>query len=83
MASIISGVFFHELASGAGLVERVGQLAVATTAQLEGLQPRVEAALLLIEQTVEQQNGGFNFVSGNLQGGSIRHRGEEFHSPAG
>src|SRR5580658_6997451 len=40
------GRFFHELASGAGLVERVGQLAVATTAHLEGLQPRVEAALL-------------------------------------
>jgi hypothetical protein len=64
-------------------VEKVGQLAVAATAQLEGLQPGIEAALLLIEQTVEQQNGGFDFLGGNLQHGRILHRGQEFHCPAG
>ena len=63
-------------------VEKVSQLAVAATAQFEGLQPGIEAALLFIEQTVEQQNGGFDFLGGNLQHRGIRHRGQEFHSTA-
>ena len=63
-------------------IEKIGQLAVAATAQLEGLQSGIEAALLLIEQTVKQQNGGFDFLGGNLQHGRIRHRGQELHSTA-
>jgi len=47
-------------------VEEVGQLAVAATAQLEGLQAGIEAALLLVEQTVEQEDSGFHFLGGNI-----------------
>jgi hypothetical protein len=41
-------------------IEKVRQLAVAATPQLEGLQSGVQAALLLVQQTVEQQGGGFD-----------------------
>lgn len=42
-------------------------------AQLDGFQAGEEAALLLVEQTVEQQNGGLEFIGRDLEGGGIRH----------
>jgi hypothetical protein len=63
-------------------VEKVGQLAIAATAQLERFQAGIEAALLLIEQTVEQEDGGFHFPGGNLQQGRIHPGGQELHGTA-
>src|SRR5207249_1953653 len=60
-------------------IEKVGQLAVAATAQLERLQSGIETALLLIERTIEQQDGRFDFLGGKLQHSRIRHGGQEFH----
>ena len=36
--------------------------AVAAVAQLHGFQTGVRAALLLVQQTVEQDDGGFNLI---------------------
>jgi hypothetical protein len=46
-------------------IEEVGQLAIAATAQLERLQSGIQAALLLVQQTVEQEDGGFHFLLGS------------------
>lgn len=46
---------------------------VAAMPQLDGFQAGKEAALLFVQQTVEQQNGSFEFVGRNLEGGGICH----------
>ena len=48
-------------------IEEVGQLTVAATAQFERLQSGIQAALLFVQQTVEQQDGGLHFLRGDLQ----------------
>ena len=59
-------------------VEEAGQLTIATPAQLERLQSGIQAALLLVQQTVEQQDGGLHLFRGDLQ-----HRGrQELHGTA-
>lgn len=63
-------------------VEEVGQLAIAATAQLERLQSDIQAALLLVQQAVEQEDGGFQFFLRDLQQGRIHHRGDGFHGAA-
>jgi hypothetical protein len=57
-------------------------LTVAATAEFEGLQSGIEAALLLVEQTAEQEDGGFHFLGENIQHGRIDHGGQEFHGTA-
>ena len=56
---------------------------VAAVSQLDGLQTRKEAALLLVQQTVEQQNGGLQFIRRNLESGSISHQRNSAQSLSG
>jgi hypothetical protein len=46
-------------------IEEVGQLMIAATAQLQRLQSGIQSALLLVQQTIEQENRGFQFVLGD------------------
>ena len=52
--------------------EEVSQPMIAATAQLKRLQSGKQAALLLVQQAVEQQNGGFQFLLRDLQHRHIR-----------
>jgi hypothetical protein len=60
-------------------VEKVGQLTIAATAQFERLQSGIQAALLLVQQAVEQKNRGFQLLLGDLQYRHIRQCGNSFH----
>jgi hypothetical protein len=99
MASITSGVFFHQFAPGAGLpdpadldiliqqlaaaagdgvrieAQELGQHAVAAVAEFHGFQTGVQAALLLVQQTVKQDDGGFHLIGGHFQTSGIENRG--------
>ena len=83
-ASSAHAVHFHVLSQqllsspGHGVrieIEEVGQLAIATTAQLQRLQSDIQTALLLIQQAVEQEDGGFQFLLRNLKNRRICHGG--------
>ena len=63
-------------------VEEVGQLTIATPAQFERLQSGIQTALLLVQQTVEQQDGGLHFLRRDLQHRGIHHGGQELHGTA-
>jgi hypothetical protein len=54
-------------------VEEIGQLTIAATAQFERLQSGIQAALLLVQQTVEQQDGGFYFLGCDFQHRRVPH----------
>ena len=47
--------------------EVLGQNAVAAVSQLHGLQTGEQPTLLLVEQAVENQNGGFEFIGRYLK----------------
>ena len=51
------------------------QHAVAAVAEFEGLQTGIQAALLLVQQAVKQDDGGFHFIGRHFQPGGIDHRG--------
>jgi hypothetical protein len=63
-------------------VQEIGQLTVTPTAQFERLQSGIQAALLLVQQTVEQQDGRLDVLSGDLQHGGVCHGRQEFHGTA-
>ena len=42
--------------------EEVGQESISATAKFDGFQTRIETPLLLVEQTIEEQNGGLEFI---------------------
>jgi hypothetical protein len=49
--------------NGVGIqAEEAGQNRVAAVAQFDGFQAGEKAALLLVQQTVEQQYGGLEFI---------------------
>ena len=54
--------------------EELGQNTIAAVSQLHGLQPCEQATLLFVEQTVEKQNGSFEFIGRYLERGSIGHQ---------
>ena len=54
--------------------EEFGQNANATVSQLDGFQAGEEAALLLVQHTVKQQDGGLEFLRRNLKGGGVGHQ---------
>ena len=54
--------------------EQCGQGTVTTVPQFDRFQAGEEAALLLVQQTVEQQNGGLEFLGRNLEDGGIGHQ---------
>ncbi len=51
--------------------EEFRQNAIAAMSKFDGFQTSEQATLLLIEQAVEKQNGGFEFIGGDLENGSI------------
>ena len=57
-------------------IEEVGQLAIAPTTQLQRLQAGIQAALLLVQQAVEEENGGFQLLLRDLQHRGVRHGGD-------
>src|SRR5215472_2070826 len=59
-------------------VEEIGPLTISTPAQEERLQSGVEPALLFVEQAVEEEDGGFGFLFGDLPPGRIPHGREGF-----
>jgi hypothetical protein len=54
--------------------EEFGQNSIAAVSQLHGLQAGEQSTLLLVEQAVEKQNGGFEFIGRYLESGSIGHQ---------
>jgi len=54
--------------------EEFGQNVIAAVSQLDGFQAGEEAALLLVQQTVEQQDGGLEFRRRNLKRGGVGHQ---------
>jgi hypothetical protein len=55
--------------------KKLGQQAVAAMAKLHGFQPGKQGALLLIQQTVEQDDGRFHLIGRHCQTGGIDNRG--------
>jgi hypothetical protein len=54
--------------------EEFGHNAIAAVSQLHGLQTGEQPPLLFVEQAVEKQNGGFEFIGRYLESGSIGHQ---------
>jgi hypothetical protein len=55
--------------------QKFGQDTIAAVPQLDGFQAGEQAALLLIQQTVEQHNGSLEFMGGNLESRGVGHQG--------
>ena len=73
-------ILIQQLVAAAGDGVRIeakkfGQQAVAAVAEFHGFQAGVQAALLLVQQTVEQDDGGFHLIGGHFQTGGIDNRG--------
>ena len=73
-------ILIQQLAAAAGdgvriEAQKFGQHAVAAVAEFHGFQTGVQAALLLVQQTVEQDDGGFHFIGRHFQAGGIDHGG--------
>ena len=51
--------------------EEFGQNAIAAVSQLDGFQPGKQTTLLLVEQAIEKQDGGFEFIGRYLESGGI------------
>ena len=55
--------------------QEIAEQSVAAVAQADGLQPGKQSALLFIEQAIEQQDGGLEFIGRSLEvGGMDSHR---------
>ena len=60
--------------NGMGIqAKKFGHHAIAAVSQLHGLQTSEEAPLLLIEQTVEKEDGRLEFIRGYPQGRGVSH----------
>ena len=73
-------ILIQQLAAAAGDGVRIeakefGQHAVAAMAEFHGFQTGVQAALLFVQQTVEQDDGSFHLIGRHFQAGGIDHRG--------
>jgi hypothetical protein len=55
--------------------KKFGQHAVAAVAEFHRFQTGVQAALLLVQQAVEQDDGGFHLIGRHFQTGGIDNRG--------
>lgn len=60
--------------------KELGQNAIAAVSQFHGLQACEQATLLLVEQSVEKQNGGFEFIGRYLECGGIS---QQWNRPRG
>ena len=63
-------------------VEKLGQLTITAMPQLERFYSGVEPTLLFVEQTIEQEDSGFQFVRRNLQPGRIHQGGDGLDAAA-
>ena len=54
--------------------EEFGHDTVAAVPQFGGFEAGEQTALLLVQQTVEQHNGGLEFMGRNLESGSVGHQ---------
>lgn len=61
--------------------EEFGQNAIASVSQLDGFQSGEQAALLLVEQTVEKQDGRFQFIGRYLKSGRIGEQRDRLGGP--
>ena len=73
-------ILIQQLVAAAGDGVRIeaqksGQHGVAAMAEFHGFQAGVQAALLLIQKTVEQDDGGFHLIRRHFQTVGINHRG--------
>jgi hypothetical protein len=73
-------ILIQQLAAAAGdgvriEAQKFGQHGVAAVAQFHRFQTGIQAALLLVQQTVEQDNGGFHLIGRHFQTGGIGNRG--------
>ena len=62
--------------------EEVGQAPITAAPQFERLQARIQAALLLVQQAVEQEDRCFQFFFRDLQHGGIHNCGNGLHIAA-
>jgi hypothetical protein len=65
-------------AAGDGMgiqAKEFGHNTIAAVSQLDGLQASEQTALLLIEQAVEKQDGGLEFIGRYPQNGGVGHQG--------
>jgi hypothetical protein len=60
---------------GVRIAKKCGQHAVAAVAESHGFQTGIQAALLLIQQAVEQDNGCFHLIGRHFQAGGIDNHG--------
>ena len=63
-------------------VKKLSQLTIPAMPQFERFQSGVEPALLFVEQTIEQEDRGFQFVRRNLQPGGIPQGGDRLDAAA-
>jgi hypothetical protein len=63
-------------------IQKLGQLTITAMAQFERFQSGVQPPLLFVEQTIEQQDRGFQFVRRNLQPGGIPQGGDGLEAAA-
>ena len=73
-------VLLQQLAAPAGdgvriEAQKFGEHAVAAVAEFQGFQSGVQAALLLVQQAVEQNDGSFQLIGRHFQTSGIDHRG--------
>jgi len=57
--------------------EQVGEDGVATASEFERFQSGVETALAFIEQSGEQDDGGFDLIGGDVQVGRIGNKRQD------
>ena len=87
-ADAIEGdVLLQQLLSSTGhgvriQAEKLGQFLIAAVPHFERFQAGVQAALLFIQQIVEQNNGGFQFVRGDFQKRGVDEGREGLHAAA-
>ena len=58
--------------------EQCGETGISPTSQPERFQTGKEAALLLVQEAVEQNDGGLEFCGRALEGGGVGKSGNEF-----
>jgi len=63
-------------------VKKLGQLTISAMPQFERFQSGVEPALLFVEQAIEQDDRGFQFVWRNLQSGGVPQGGDGLDAAA-
>jgi hypothetical protein len=87
-SSTADHILLQQLLSAAGhsmhvQPEEVGQQSVSAMAQADGLETRKQAALLFIEQTIEEQDGSLEFIRGSQHGSGIHGQGNGLGAPPG